>query len=708
MIINNSPQNQAILSNVGQVGEFRIRNSAKAFNILSSGLYANKIRAIIRELSCNAVDSHVAAGKSDTPFDVHLPNTLEPWFSIRDYGTGLNHEQVTTIYTTYFESTKTDSNDFIGALGLGSKSPFSYSDNFTVTAIKDSKRRVYTAFINEQGVPSIALMHEEDTTEPAGVEVKFSVNDRYDYDKFIKEASQVYTYFKLRPVIHGCKNFTIVEPDYKDRDIIKGISTIDSHRSIAIMGNIAYPIEVPSTDTTLGTLREMLTCGLVIEFNIGELDFQASREGLSYIPSTISAIKGKLEALNNQLVTHIANEANKLTNYWDRADYLSKRHNEQLWKAACVKYAQDTKFPLCTGQKYNFVTPITLKVEDLRNKYNINIRAFSKDRSSEKCTNLKTESVLDDVTKTYVACWKIYPSKGVHFVVTDTTRGALERAKYHWRNSKQAEYTESVIVIEKADKNRTIHVAKFLKDIYNPPRVHYASTLLEKDRAGAGGNWGKASILKLERRERSRRTSAMVWVNAGTASDYDKTKTHYYVEMNHWTPVGLPNMDIKDYQECLYRSNIFKDTIQGVRRNDIGAVKTQTNWVELTQFVKSKLESLDMTNVMGLVKQAIDFRSLEKYNSDAIDSNSPYRKLCMEFEKVEAVDNNSQYYTERLLKAHNIVIANKVDPSAVIKNYKTQVEELYERYPLLKSLSYSVDKKAVVEYINMVDETKGI
>ena len=143
MILNNTPQNEAILSNVGEIGEFRIRNSAKAFSILSSGLYANKIRAIIRELSCNAVDSHIAAGKAATPFDVHLPNSLEPHFSIRDYGTGLDHEQVKNIYTTYFESTKTDSNAYIGALGLGSKSPFSYTDNFTVTAVKNGRKGIY-------------------------------------------------------------------------------------------------------------------------------------------------------------------------------------------------------------------------------------------------------------------------------------------------------------------------------------------------------------------------------------------------------------------------------------------------------------------------------------------------------------------------------------------------------------------------------------
>ena len=168
-IINSAPVNEAVLSNVGEIGEFRIRNSAKAFSILSSGLYANKVKAIIRELSCNAVDSHIAAGKQTTPFDVHLPNQLEPWFAIRDYGTGLTHDQVSNIYTTYFESTKTNSNEFIGALGLGSKSPFSYTDNFTVTAIKDGVKGIYSAFINDSCVPSIAKMMAETTDEPAGV-----------------------------------------------------------------------------------------------------------------------------------------------------------------------------------------------------------------------------------------------------------------------------------------------------------------------------------------------------------------------------------------------------------------------------------------------------------------------------------------------------------------------------------------------------------
>jgi hypothetical protein len=49
MILNSAPQDQAVLSNVGQIGEFRIRNSAKAFNILSSGLTTSRPWPIYRQ-----------------------------------------------------------------------------------------------------------------------------------------------------------------------------------------------------------------------------------------------------------------------------------------------------------------------------------------------------------------------------------------------------------------------------------------------------------------------------------------------------------------------------------------------------------------------------------------------------------------------------------------------------------------------------------
>ena len=111
---------------------YSIDATAKAFAILSDGLYSNKILAVVRELSTNAYDSHVAAGCPEKPFDVTLPTSLDHEFSIRDYGTGLSKENCMSLYTTCFRSDKTDSNDAVGCLGLGSKSPFAYTDQFMV------------------------------------------------------------------------------------------------------------------------------------------------------------------------------------------------------------------------------------------------------------------------------------------------------------------------------------------------------------------------------------------------------------------------------------------------------------------------------------------------------------------------------------------------------------------------------------------------
>ena len=718
MKLHSAVQNEAIVSNVGEIGEFRIRNSAKAFNILSSGLYANKIRAIIRELSCNAVDSHVAAGKADTPFDVHLPNALEPFFSIRDYGTGLNHEQVTNIYTTYFESTKTSSNEFIGALGLGSKSPFSYTDNFTVTAIKDGRKGIYTAFINEQGVPSIALMMEEETTDPAGVEVRFAVDDRWDFDKFRSEARYVYEYFKLRPVISGNADFKFKDPAYKEKDIIPGVHYGDDGRtSYAIMGNIKYPVDVPNAEKVLGGLHGLLNCGLVMEFNIGELDFQASREGLSYIPETVQSIKSKLEALNGQLAIHIAQEADKITNLWERALYLSKRYNDYLFTQAVVKYVTDTKFELFTPQqnRWDALKQFKFDVNELANKYNIVIKSFTKSNSYAACSTNKPRNGYNNVNGQQVIFqeWQIRVSDDTYFVINDTKVGATERAKFHWKNSKNKTHHSNVYVIEAADKNKTVQTGEFFKALMNPPecQIMKASSLLEKERkTGLGAN---VTIMVLEegaRRGRWNSTVPMVWHDAGKADSFDNKTTYYYLPLSGFQCLGQ-YADVKELHYHLQKSGLFTENIYGVRKTDIEWVKLQKNWVNLDEHIKGKLSKLGQNDVMGLVKKAIDFTELYQYNAvkHVTEPNSPYVKLYNVFKDVKAEDQTRKTSLEVLCRNYKVQTQANIDPSSLIDKYQKEVNDIYVRYPLLKRISkYSTEAVEVAEYINLIDAKKGI
>ena len=125
-----------------QGNSFSIKASPIAFDILSSKLYSNPVLAVVRELLTNAYDSQVAAGNADKEIDVIFPTALDTEFSIRDYGTGLSKEDVMTLYTTFFDSTKSNSNDFTGGFGLGSKTPFSYTSSFTSTEALSDKIKV--------------------------------------------------------------------------------------------------------------------------------------------------------------------------------------------------------------------------------------------------------------------------------------------------------------------------------------------------------------------------------------------------------------------------------------------------------------------------------------------------------------------------------------------------------------------------------------
>lgn len=172
---------------VGSSTNFKIKTSATAFKILSEGLYSNKIGSMIRELICNAYDAHCAAGTKDTPIDVELPIATNPVFRIRDYGTGLPEADMRTIYTTYFESTKSGDNQFIGGFGLGSKTPLCYNtEQFFVCSYFNGVKYLYNVSIGNNGAPVLTKWSEEQTSEPNGLELTISV-DTNDVPRFKTE-----------------------------------------------------------------------------------------------------------------------------------------------------------------------------------------------------------------------------------------------------------------------------------------------------------------------------------------------------------------------------------------------------------------------------------------------------------------------------------------------------------------------------------------
>lgn len=723
MILNNTPQQEAVLSNVGQIGEFRIRNSAKAFSILSSGLYANKVRAIIRELSCNAVDSHVAAGKSDVPFELHLPTALEPWFAVRDFGTGLNHEQVTQIYTTYFESTKTDSNAFIGALGLGSKSPFSYTDNFTVTATQNGVKRIYSAFINGDGVPSIVKMGEETTEDLNGVEVKFSVNERYDFDKFVKESHSVFRHFKLLPVFTGA-SVTITQLDYESTNIIPGVHYLkngDGQSSTAVMGNIAYPINIPSADTSLGEYRKLLECGLVMHFEIGELDFQASREGLSYIPSTVESIKKKLVALNAQLVVHLAKELDAIESPWERSIALYAKRSTRLYSEAAQTYALNTQFPLydVTASRYTSHFSIDMTVEELATM-NIVVSSFNIARHTKTCSTNTQDSRRQDMGSTppnfvFESYWKFPVVDNAYFVLNDTKTGVTERAKHHWRNKESRSYSECVFTLSKIDKTKEMNTEEFMKRIYGglKSNILKGSSLSVKEREKGVGFGKNVTIVQMEKRGGRRNNShEYIWHPAGKLSDFDDKKTYYYIPLSGFEPQFKAfGWSAHHLVETMHRTRLdeFQIDVYGVRKGDFKAIEQCANWVNVETYIKDTLNTLTSKVFMTTVKENIDNDRIFQYNIESIieklsNDASPAKVLLKEF---VGLPKSSGYGSINSLW-NSFMKDHPVQVTDLISKYNTEFKKFSKRYPLIGQLCVNPDLSLVTEYIEQIDTMKGI
>lgn len=301
---------EVILGNKAESKSFSIASSAKAFKILSSNLYKNKIRAIVRELACNALDAHKLNGATK-PFEVKVPNTLDPRFVIRDFGPGMSEDDIMNLYTTYFMSTKNNSNDFIGALGLGSKSPFSYTETFSVVSRHEGATTVYTAML-DGGEPVIRKVHSEATEDgTTGLEITVPVKEA-DISRWETEIRYVLrTFNKAQPKILGSSSLEVnYFPD--EDNFFTRMTQFENAGLYAIYGNIVYPlVDVPGVKA-----QWLLAKGrpVYIHFKLGELDITPSREELSLDEETVANICKRVNHLNSIEVEKEVEKLRTITN----------------------------------------------------------------------------------------------------------------------------------------------------------------------------------------------------------------------------------------------------------------------------------------------------------------------------------------------------------------------------------------------------------
>ena len=197
------------------------------------------------------------------------------------------------------------SHDQFGAFGLGSKTPFAYTDQFTVTSIFEGVKRIYIAVMNDDGLPILKLQHESDTTEHVGLEINVSVND-YDFQTFREKILAQLRFFKVKPTLtnnrHGVEFVDIDSTETLiERNNVK-VFTGDRDRPVrglwVVQGGVGYQLSVEKLgdmdDATKSFAKAISEKGAVITFDIGEVEVTASREGISYTVNTCKRIVKQL------------------------------------------------------------------------------------------------------------------------------------------------------------------------------------------------------------------------------------------------------------------------------------------------------------------------------------------------------------------------------------------------------------------------------
>ena len=306
---------------------FKMELSAHAVEILTKKVYTDIPRAIVRELVFNGVDACVKARTKD-PVEVYLPTDSNPSLVIEDFGCGMSPREIDEVYKVFFKSSKQNNNREVGMMGLGAKTPFAYTDQFTLSTCKNGRKRSYVIFLNESGIPDISEVGDE-SCDRSGTRVEMPVK-RKDFDDFYRAMIKTMMFMKNPPVIKRGEDVLLAT--YKNthriggadplaamkfemtewqNDLIWGEISPDTTMGETmnmfggssygvIMGDIYYQVDssVINQDgmkdlmmypTPNGSYREEK----VIRLNIGDVDIQTSREALNYTDKTKKVLRSK-------------------------------------------------------------------------------------------------------------------------------------------------------------------------------------------------------------------------------------------------------------------------------------------------------------------------------------------------------------------------------------------------------------------------------
>ena len=694
------------------------------FDILRNKLYSDKIMAVVREYTTNAMDANIENGFSEKPIVVTAPSSMSPEFSVRDFGKGLSEEEIRSVYCMYGRSTKRNSNDFTGQLGLGSKSGFAYGDSFNITSFKDGVKCVYTAYIDESKLGSIAKVSQTKTEEPSGIEISIPVKSA-DVSVFQDKISSALSFFKVKPLVNGTKIKEIKEIfSGSFWKIIAGeqVKYYDNRKTcVAVMGNIAYPVDKglvypsyrhdyynPKYPTGYG----FLATNSVLYFEIGELSISASREELEYTDVVINAIKKKAELAEKELVNLVSSRVSNCKDIME-ARLLSSDITNGLSHELGTLVSKDIKWQ----------TKLVTSFISIDSDKGIRADSFRFNNGNSKLNKIEGISSLTIMREDLEsgALWLNDDSKNCIVKMRKMALSSPGKIFYLFK-------AENVLNEDGSVKFQGLdHLDKWIIPLKYFNKI--SSFVLEKENN------------KVKTVNRIERGKSKVYIlnegrvkNYGTQSDnwteiaVNKSEIEVYVELNRFQPVisGVERFSdsIVKIEKASRAFGVVLPTVYGVKTKDIEDLNLDRsksienfcleNLKRSSSFINSYsfLRNQNISQKLEIWSDLHFIRFLHRHideSKNTCSKNSPFSKLIDITSKLSS--RNGDYVRE----VEDINFLIKIPSDFIDKSTEEKIslyaKEVSEKYPLIKQLNDSITPKEVGEvfsnicaYVNAIDK----
>jgi hypothetical protein len=674
MIIDEVNRNVRV-NGLGESVKFGIRKEDMAFvtGLLTDKLYSDKPMAVIREYICNAIDAN-RNNKYGKNILIDVPSSIDPTFSVRDFGAGLSYQDVTEIYVSLGMSTKRNSNEMIGAFGIGCKAAFAYTDSFNITSWYQGKCYTYTAQKNKNSELDLIPVGEFPSDEPSGIKISVSVNQN-DMNSFVEKIKEFCAYLDVG-VDFNDPEFKVNKPnvmaDTDDYLIIKnensryGYSRNDIR---ALMGNIVYPVDAFQLLEKNRNFRN-----IILKFGLGEIDISPDREKLEYTKKTIASINDKIETLTKSIKVDVQSNIDKQKYLNDANDVIRTFNNSISFDISLSDYT-------FRGN------PIPSDVIKLNTYYKkTSYRSNSAVRYNNSINNYSTSLISDEVVLV-----KLNPSEKFY---------AKRFADGY--NKKYGFYPKHIVLTDDAKHHEILMI-----DCWNPDNVITDYKSLYEKRSVVRNSYSTNEVYvyrNMDRRE-SRTISSLSSYNEipyvvvesvadFAVSDKDDEKyvkaakqlhiDFYAISKNRKKYINNTFVPLKQHIR-----EYFKEQISVLNRNEVNTIN----------HVLKKFESLhDFNSIGGFLENHMS--CLEKVGEkDIVENYLKYRKILSNRYQYESIINVGKMIGMNIDLGENKSLSDSIDDILKFsKKYSFPIKVYDHTYYVEKF------KKDVSDYILMINQ----